>query len=248
MIAYGSAIADEARYERCARAGIDRVRDPSAPVFEVRGSDCLFRAYNEILERAAADARIDTLVLVHEDNTIQDPRFEAKVRDALADPDVAIAGAIGAVGIGGIDWWVHERLVGSAKLRSPVPFPPWGPPLIGEGTMVGPGGSGEVDMVDGFLLILSRWVIDELRFDESLGPGFDGYDADLCFQARERGRKVVVAEFTVEHHHRWADLEDAEYRSSWKRAHIAFRRKWEGRMPLRMPPPVDRATLAAPPA
>jgi hypothetical protein len=233
-IAYGSAIADEARYERCARAGIDRVRDPAAPVFEVRGSDCLFRAYNEILDRAAADPRIDALVLVHEDNTIQDPRFEARAREALADPDVAIAGAIGAVGIGGIDWWVHERLVGAAKLRSPVPFPPWGPPLIGEGTVVGPGGSGEVDMVDGFLLVLSRWVIDELRFDESLGPGFDGYDADLCFQARERGRKVVVAEFAVEHHHRWADLDDEAYRSSWKRAHIAFRRKWEGRMPLRL--------------
>ncbi len=90
-------------------------------------------------------------------------------------------------------------------------------------------------MVDGFLLILSRWVIEELRFDESLGPGFNGYDADLCFQARERGRKVVVAEIAVEHHHHWPELSSFAYRAAWKRAHVAFRRKWEGRMPLRIP-------------
>jgi hypothetical protein len=226
--------------------GIDSVRAPSVPVYEIRGEHSLFRAYNEILDRAAADPLVEALVLVHEDNTIQDPCFESKARDALADPDVGIVGAIGAIGIGGIDWWVHERLVGAARLRPPVPFPPWGPPLVGGGEIVGPGGGGEVDMVDGFLLVLSRWVIDELRFDESLGPGFDGYDADLCFQARERGRKVVVAEFAVEHHYRWADLENEEYRSAWKRAHVAFRRKWEGRMPLRMPPPVERQTLAPP--
>jgi hypothetical protein len=235
LIAFGCAIADPQRYERCALAGIERVRKPPAPLYEVRGSDSLFRAYNEILDRAVADSAVETLVLVHEDTTILDSRFEAKAREALAEPGVAIVGAIGAIGVGGIDWWLHERLVGSATLRSPTPFPSWGPPLVGGGTVVGPGGTGEVDMVDGFLLVLTRWVIEELRFDESLGPGFDGYDADLCFQARERGRKVVVADFDVEHHHPWAELSSFAYRAAWKRAHVAFRRKWEGRMPLRAP-------------
>lgn len=234
MIAYGSAIGDRRRYERCALAGIERTREAAAPVYQVPESASLFRAYNEILDRAADNPRVETLVLVHEDTTIHDPRFEAKARAALADHDVAIVGAIGAVGVGGIDWWVHERLVGSATLRSPTPFPSWGPPLIGVGTVVGPGGSGEVDMVDGFLLILSRWAIEGLRFDESLGPGFDAYDADVCFQARERGRKIVVADLDVEHHHHWPELSSFAYRAGWKRAHVAFRRKWEGRMPLRI--------------
>jgi hypothetical protein len=246
LIAYGCAIADEERYESCARVGIERTRDPSAPVYEVRGSDSLFRAYNEMLDRAGAESRVEALALVHEDTTIHDERFEQKVRDTFADPTVAVAGVIGAVGVGGIDWWLHERMVGAAILRSPDPFAPGGDALIGDGTMVGPGGSGEVDMVDGLLLVLSRWAIDELRFDESLGPGFDGYDADICFQARERERKVVVADFEVEHHHRWAELSNPEYRASWKRAHIGFRRKWEGRMPLRMPPPVTRANTMGP--
>jgi len=238
LIAYGCAIADEHRYESCARIGIDSVRDPSTPVYEVRGSESIFSAYNEMLDRARSDPRVEALALVHEDFTIKDPRFEEKVRETFPDPGVAIIGVIGAIGIGGIDWWIHRRTLGAATLRSPEPFPPWGPPLIGEGTVVGPGGTGEVDMVDGMMLVLSRWATRELRFDESLGPGFDGYDADMCFQARERGRKVVVAELDVEHHHRWADLSNTAYRSAWKRAHIAFRRKWEGRMPLRMPPPV----------
>jgi hypothetical protein len=235
LIAFGCAIGDPQRYERCALAGIERVRERLAPVYEVRGSDSLFDAYNEILDRAVDDPRTDALVLLHEDTTIRDSRFEAKAREAVGDPKVAIVGAIGAIGVGGIDWWVHERLVGAVTLRLPAPFPSRGLPLIGDGTIVGPGGSGEVDMVDGFLLILSRWVIEELRFDESLGPGFHGYDADLCFQARERGRKVVVADLTVEHHQHWPEFSSFAYRSAWKRAHVAFRRKWEGRMPLRAP-------------
>lgn len=238
MIAYGCVIADEQRYRACAHAGIERTREPSAPVYEAREADSIFSAYNEMLAQARRDPAIEALVLLHEDLTIRDPRFEAKVRRTLADPAVAIIGVIGAIGIGGIDWWVHERTVGAATLRSPEPFPPWGPPLIGEGTRVGPGGAGPVDMVDGMILVLSRWATEELAFDESLGPGFDGYDADICFQARERGRRVVVAELDVEHHHRWADLGNRAYRKRWKRAHIAFRRKWEGRMPLRLPPPV----------
>jgi glycosyl transferase family 2 len=238
LIAYGCTIADERRYESCARAGIERVREPTAPIYEIRESDSIFSAYNEMLDRARGEPEVEALALPHEDFTIRDDRFVPKVREVLGDPDVAIIGVIGAIGIGGIDWWIHERTVGAATLRSPEPFPPWGPPLIGEGTRVGPGGTGPVDMVDGMILILSRWAIDELRFDESLGPGFDGYDADICFQARERGRKVWVADLDVEHHHRWADLGNEAYSAGWKRAHVAFRRKWEGRMSLRMPPRV----------
>jgi hypothetical protein len=233
LIAYGCTIGVPQRYERYALAGIERARERSAPLYEVRGSDSLFRAYNEILDRAAADPRVEALVLPHEDTTIFDPGFEAKVRAALAERRVAVVGAIGAIGVAGIDWWVHERTLGAATMRSPTPFPAWGPLLIGGGTVVGLGGTGEVEMVDGLLLILSRWVIEELRFDESLAPGFHGYDADLCFQARERGRTVMVADLEVEHAYDWPVLSSFAYRAAWKRAHIAFRRKWEGRMPLR---------------
>ena len=100
--------------------------------------------------------------------------------------------------------------------------------------MSGTGGFGDVDMVDGYLLGMSRWALTELRFDEhEVGPGFHGYDADICFQARERGRKVFVAEMAVAHHRN--SISPTPYRSDWLRAQIAFRRKWERRGMLRPP-------------
>ena len=45
---------------------------------------------------------------------------------------------------------------------------------------------GEVETLDGFLLVLSPWAVRTLRFDESLGE-FHGYDLDFCLQVREAG-------------------------------------------------------------
>ncbi len=60
--------------------------------------------------------------------------------------------------------------------------------------------TGEVDTLDGFVLVLSPWAVRNVRFDESLGR-FHGYDLDFCLQVREAGRKVVTADFRAIHHH-----------------------------------------------
>ena len=228
MIAFGCAIHSEDKYRRFASPGIERVREPEVPVIELRGRPCLFNAYNEILDLAAADPRIEALTLIHEDTEIRDERFEERVRWGLADPAVAIIGTIGAVGVEGIDWWVHEYGVGSSILEPIDAAELYETELIGGSEMSGSGSSGEVDMVDGYLLVLSRWAIRELRFDErEVGPGFHGYDADICFQARERGRKVFAAEISVAHHRN--SISPTPYREDWMRAQTAFRRKWERR-------------------
>jgi len=238
MIAYGCAIGDVDKYRRCARPGIDLARAEAAtPVIELHGADCIFGAYNEILERVRGDDGVDALVLVHEDTEITDARFEEKVRRALAETPAAILGVLGAVGVTGIDWWVHERTIGAAVLKAVEPWPGPAVPLIGGETLVGPGGVGEVDALDGMILVLSRWAIDNLRFDETLGPGFHGYDIDVCFQARELGGHVQVVDFGISHHQN--SIISLSHRAAWKRAHIAFRRKWESRWPLR-PPARDR--------
>src|SRR4051794_39091012 len=51
--------------------------------------------------------------------------------------------------------------------------------------------TGEVDTVDGILLVLSPWAVRHVRFDESLGL-VQGYVLDVCLQVREAGRKVVT--------------------------------------------------------
>lgn len=235
MIRYGCAIASERKYRRFAQPGIRLASGRDAGIVEARDHRSIFPAYNEILDQTTGQRDLEALVLLHEDTEITDPALERKVRSALADEQVAIVGAIGGVGVTDIDWWVHDELVGSAKLEILRPVETYGTTLLPSSReRVGERGEGEVDVVDGFLLALSPWAVRTLRFDESLGPGFHGYDVDLCFQARERGRKVVVADVDVTHHK--DTLAPGEGRESWKRAHVAFRRKWETRWPLPAPP------------
>lgn len=240
MIAFGVAVASEEKFRRFALPGIESVRAPGAPLLIRRGETCLFSAYNAMLEEAAADPRIEALVLLHEDTEIRDPYFEDKLRWALEDPLVAVVGTIGAVGVQGIDWWVHDYGVGSSILVPIDPEQLFETPLLDGWEISGTGGFGDVDSVDGYLMGLSRWAIKELRFDSrEVGPGFHGYDADFCFQARERGRKVFVAELAVAHHRN--SVAPTPYREDWLRAQVAFRRKWErrgmlGRPQLPFPP------------
>lgn len=234
MIAFGVAIGSEEKYERFALPGIERHRDPEAPLVELRGRKSIFSAYNEILDELAPDPRIEAVVLLHEDTEIRDPHFEQKSRWALQDPLVAIVGTIGAVGVQGIDWWVHDYGIGSTVLEPIDNEVLYETPLLSGSEISGMGSSGEVDMVDGYLLVLSRWALAELRFDEeNLGPGFHGYDADICFQARYRGRKVMAVEMDVAHHRN--SVGPSHYREDWLRAQIAFRRKWEARGMLTAP-------------
>lgn len=243
MIAFGCAIHSEEKYRRFAVPGIEMAREPEAPLIELRGRDCIFSAYNEILDTVERDPRIEAVVLIHEDAEIRDERFEAKVRWALSDPLVAIVGTIGAVGVQGIDWWVHDYGIGSSILEPIDAGVLYETPMLEGPEISGSGHSGEVDMVDGYLLVLSRWAIRELRFDAAtLGPGFHGYDADICFQARERGRKVFAVEMPVAHHRN--SVSPTPYREDWLRAQMAFRRKWERRGmigPPRLPfPPYQK--------
>jgi hypothetical protein len=87
--------------------------------------------------------------------------------------------------------------------------------------------TGEVDALDGFVLAMSPWAVNNLRFDESLGE-FHGYDFDICLQARAAGKKVVTENLRVIHHHSLKLLKDPE---SWKLAHARVAEKWDGRIP-----------------
>jgi hypothetical protein len=87
--------------------------------------------------------------------------------------------------------------------------------------------TGEVDTVDGFVLGLSPWVVQNIRFDESLGQ-LHGYDFDFCLQVRAAGRKVVTEDFKVIHHHSLDLVSEPE---TWIQAHMRVAEKWDGKMP-----------------
>ena len=61
-----------------------------------------------------------------------------------------------------------------------------------------------------------------LRFDEQTCTGFHGYDADICFQARAAGKRVVVDEIAVVHHTKGGYGDMAAYAA----CNAAFRAKW----------------------
>jgi len=241
MIAFACAITVPEIYERFAKPGIDAVAEPGAPVLSFRSTSSIFRSYNLILDRAAAIEDLEALVLVHQDTELDDPRFCATVREVMADPEVAVAGSIGALGVRTIAWWEGSVTWASFIHR-------YGE--LGGGDLAGYGWdaaarppfarTGEVDVVDGFLLVLSPWAVRNLRFDESLGS-LHGYDVDFCLQARAAGRKVVTADFRAIHNHSLDLVSDPE---GWIEAHIRMQEKWEGKIPGATPVDSDWPAIA----
>jgi hypothetical protein len=241
MIAFGCAITAPEIYERFAGPGIDAVAEPGAEQLEFRATSSIFRSYNLILDRAAALEDLEALVLVHQDTELLDPAFCSTVRAALADPEVAVAGCIGALGVRTIAWWEGSVTWASFIHRygehggGDLPGFAWEaaerPPYAR---------TGEVDVVDGFLLVLSPWAVRNLRFDESLGT-LHGYDVDFCLQARAAGRKVVTAEFRAVHNHSLELVSDPE---GWVEAHIRMQEKWDGKIPGATPVDTDWPAIA----
>jgi hypothetical protein len=228
MILFGTAVTDLETYDRCAAPGIRFAAEPDSEVVAHQSAGSLFRNYNLLLDQAAAHDDLEAVVLVHQDAEIVDPEFCDKIRRALSDPEVAIVGCAGAVGVRGIAWWEGAVTWASFSHRyrelggGEFPALSWLP-----GEVPSFARTGEVDSVDGFVMAVSPWAARNLRFDESLGK-LHGYDFDFCMQARAAGKKVVTADFRVVHHHSLELISDTD---TWIEAHIRVAEKWDGRLP-----------------
>ncbi len=227
MIAFASSITKPDVYRRCAEPGIARAREADSEICPMTSIGSIFRSYNAILDRFAGHADLDALVLVHQDAEIVDADFCAIVRRSLADPQVALVGCVGAVGVRSIAWWEASVTCASFINRydehggGDLPSFSWAWNDAPAYARVG-----EVETLDGFVLALSPWVVDNVRFDEDLGE-FHGYDLDLCLQVRASGRKVVTADFRAIHHRQLDMVPDPE---QWVDAHVKLADKWDGRM------------------
>jgi Glycosyltransferase like family len=229
MIIYGCAVTDGETFARCAEPGIRRVTEGAgdAEMLAQPSAGTIFRNYNLLCDQAAARDDLEALVLVHQDVEIADPGMSAKLRRALADPDVAIVGCAGAVGVRSLAWWEGSIVWAAVTQRyeelggGEVEGVSWRADAAPPYTR-----AGEVDAIDGCLIALSPWAVRNLRFDEALGSSH-GYDVDICLQARAAGKKVVADDLRVVHHHSLELLGDPE---EWVRAHVALADKWEGEL------------------
>lgn len=210
MIAYVVAVADEDRFESIAAPALERVREPDSPVVAVRPGGPPQAALNAALDELADAPDLEGVVIVHEDVRLLHANTGAIVRAAFRDPDVAVAGVVGASGVRGLAWW-EGTAVGQAFTRHHP-----------AGEVAGIARSGEVDAVDGMVLCLSPWAVRTLRFDTALAADFHGYDVDICFQARYHGRRVVVIDLPAEHVHR-SLFDDSD---AWTRNDLRFKLRW----------------------
>lgn len=218
MIAFGCSIISPDVYERRAKVGFERAAEPESVILAHAAGGSVARSYNLLFEAAAELPELEALVLVHEDAEIVDPAFCSKLRSALSDPRVGVVGCVGSRGVGDIAWWdgagtwnsatYHYGELGGGELR-------WQPEKAGS--------PGEVDTVYGVMLAFSPWVVRNLRFEESIAVRH-AYDFDICRQVRRAGRKVVVADLAIAHHHSLDVIKEPEV---WVAAHMRAAELWD---------------------
>lgn len=207
MISFGCCIASEDKFARHAAPGLTLCAEPDSQVVETSHATSILVAYNEILEHYSANDDLEALVLLHEDTEIRDPAFCSKVRMALRDPSVGVLGVIGAQQVTGLRWWEGNGRGRVGESRGRIDFGP---------------GESDVDAVDGLLLVLSPWVVANLRFDSGSFAGFHAYDVDLCFAVRAAGRRVRTLDVDVFH----ATKGGYGDQKAFEQSDTVFRSKW----------------------
>jgi hypothetical protein len=211
MFVFATCVGSEATYRARALPGLRTVAEPDSMLVQATADQgSIFAAYDEILDAVAALDDVEALVLLHEDVELLDRSFCTTVRARLADPDVAVIGAIGADGVRSLAWWEGRGAGHVVETRGTIDF--------GRHPCT-------VDSVDGLLMVLSPWAIANLRYGpHGLGAvgGFHGYDAELCFSARAAGREVWVDRLPLIHHTKGGYGDEAAY----ARADAAFRARW----------------------
>jgi hypothetical protein len=221
LIAFGSSISGAEAYRRYAEPGIRRAAEPDSQILAYAAVEPVARTYNLILDAASRLDDLEALVLVHPHTEILQPDFCARARRALSDPDVGAVGCTGARKVTGIAWWEGEVVCGNVHQRyeehggGEVPAVRWADHLDPPG---------EVEVLDGQLLVLSPWAVRQIRFDETLLLGH-GFDLDFSLQLRQAGRRLMVEDLEVLHHR---PIELVGDLAVWVEAHIKLAEKWHG--------------------
>lgn len=174
-------------------------------------------AYETLRVIAASQPHVEALVLLHDDLEIRDPKFAQKIRRALHQPDVAIVGVIGARGVRSMHWWAG----GPPTWRGYVEDGRDGRTVVDGG--FAEGDPCDVDSVDGMMFAMSRWAIENLSFVPDVYTGLHGYVEEVCFQARAKGKRVVVSNIDVFHHTQGGY---AGGNVAFEQANQTFMRRW----------------------
>lgn len=178
------------------------------PLTLTSGHTAIAPVYNRILDLYRGRDDLDALILLHDDLEITDPAAEAKFLEPLQDPDVALVGVAGGPGHLGLAWWN----------TSPIGHQMTDVMNLDFGQR-----AGDVDILEGSILVFSPWAIDNLRFDERF-PGFHTYD-EIGMQARRQDKRVVVVDVDT-HHHTAMGFKSEQSHLQWLEGDRRYREKW----------------------
>lgn len=202
-VAYGCCVGSWDRFQRYVAP-----RSEEGPLLGLSGQTSIADAYNLILD-AHQEQGADLVVLMHDDLEITDLGFEEKITELLrSQPDVGLIGVAGGSARGGLAWWNHDP-VGHQMTD--------GIGMIDFGQR-----EGNVDLLEGSLLVFTRWAIRELRFEPR--AGFHGYD-EIAMQSAKKGMRVIVADLDT-HHHTALGFDNEQSHDDWLAADRWFRQKW----------------------
>ncbi len=203
-LAYGVCVGSGEKFDRYVRP---RVRGSS--IYLQFDQTSIVEAYNSILDDAQSDGA-SMLILQHDDLEIMDPDAIEKFRDAFAaDRLVALAGVAGGGGAAGLAWWGQAPIGHQRTDAMNIDF--------GQR-------AGFVELLEGSILVFSRWAIEELRFDTRF-PGFHGYD-EIAAQVTAAGRLNAVVDVDT-HHHNAMGFKSAASHAEWVEADRLYREKWK---------------------
>jgi hypothetical protein len=184
----------------------------------VDGGASLHDAYNRALDWAAQQPDLSALVLLHPDMEILAADFEAKAAEAISQPEVMVAGVIGAAGVWSQRWWEGNIRHGSVHHNS-EDVPP-GVYFDHE--------SADVDVLDGCLLVLHPWMVQHYRADTATfepKPGtWHAASDDLCLTVKRKMKKRCIT-FDAECRHHTTPGTFSGGKERWDELDLLLQRK-----------------------
>ncbi len=173
----------------------------------------LFPIYADLMA-TAHERKAEALVLLHDDLEFRDPELARKIRHVFRDPSIAIIGCVGAQNVTSLRWWEGTKRGYAVDLPHGV---------HDYGGISEPLSVCDVDSVDGMFLVLSPWAIENLVLKDLGYSGLHGAAEELCFQARSKGKRVVVTRIDALHHTKGGVTGDP---AGWQRSEEVFSKRW----------------------
>jgi O-antigen biosynthesis protein len=192
---------------------------------ETNGS--VLGAYNQAWRLASTEF----VCLLHNDTTMLEATWLARLLAPLASDEIALSGLYGVKRVRRSGRYAGRTIVHSLA-EGPTVRPPWE----------------EVAVVDGVCLCLRRATLEAVGgIDEGYGF-FHGYDRDLSFSVRETGRRCVVVHAPFLHAGGGTRARDFAARPELERRDLAerhaaterFARKFAHRLPSDVRPVTAR--------